>query len=279
MPAFLVELPVEQPGASGYVGGNVAVVFAADAEDALAAADAQFGQDARGLFTAIGTATEIVAETDMEGYSLHVRVWDAVPLIDVEAVTDAVAGLGANAVAIQAGGTGYTAADILTVGGGTASRAATLRVTSINAGVVDGIELVDPGEYSVLPSNPVAVTGGTGGDDATFNLTSNGGVDYTALFAMAVGLLNADAQIDGASVDLGEGGIGATDLTFIVALGGGNDDLGDKNMIVEFRKNGTAVPSLVGALTDGGVAADNLEFAIPAAAAVVQPNVLRVLKQ
>lgn len=77
------------------------------------------------------------------------------------------------AVAINAGGTGYTVGDILTVVGGTvvASLTATLEVTSETGGVIDGIRVFDCGAYSSNPGNPVSVTGGTGADDATFNLT------------------------------------------------------------------------------------------------------------
>lgn len=77
------------------------------------------------------------------------------------------------AVAINAGGTGYTVGDILTVSGGTvvAGLTLTLEVTSVAAGVIDGIRIFDCGAYSSNPTNPVAVTGGTGADDATFNIT------------------------------------------------------------------------------------------------------------
>ena len=77
------------------------------------------------------------------------------------------------AVAINAGGTGYTIGDILTVSGGTAvsGLVLTLEVTSVAAGVIDGIRIFDCGAYSSNPANPVAVTGGTGADDATFNMT------------------------------------------------------------------------------------------------------------
>ena len=75
--------------------------------------------------------------------------------------------------AIQAGGTGYTIGDILTVTGGTvvSSLTATLEVTNVAAGVITGIRVFSCGAYSANPANPVAVTGGTGANDATFNLT------------------------------------------------------------------------------------------------------------
>lgn len=76
------------------------------------------------------------------------------------------------AAAINAGGTGYTVGDVLTVVGGTvvSSLVATLEVTSVAAGVIDGVRVLNCGAYSANPANPVSVTGGTG-TLATFNLT------------------------------------------------------------------------------------------------------------
>lgn len=83
---------------------------------------------------------------------------------------------GVSAVAIVGGGTGYTVGDILTVSGGTSvgPGAATLEVTSVSSGVIDGIKVKMAGAYSTDPTNAVSVTGGTGNDDATFNLTMTG---------------------------------------------------------------------------------------------------------
>lgn len=71
-------------------------------------------------------------------------------------------------VAIAGGGAGYSTNDILTVVGGTGT-AMTLRVTSQAAGVINGIAVETSGYYSVRPTDPVSVTGGTG-TGATFTL-------------------------------------------------------------------------------------------------------------
>ena len=71
---------------------------------------------------------------------------------------------------INAGGTGYTDGDVLTVSGGTGT-AATLTVQE-TGGVVDSVVVTTTGDYSVAPSNPVSVTGGTGAG-ATFDLAFN----------------------------------------------------------------------------------------------------------
>lgn len=78
------------------------------------------------------------------------------------------------AAAIQSGGTGYTVNDVLTVVGGTSTWPCTLKVTAVSGGVITGVKILTSGAYTVNPTNPVSVTGGTGAS-ATFNLTLNTG--------------------------------------------------------------------------------------------------------
>lgn len=75
-------------------------------------------------------------------------------------------------VAINAAGTGYTAGDILTVAGGTFSKAARILVLTIGGGgAIATHRMYDSGAYTVDPSLTAnAVTGGTG-TTATFNIT------------------------------------------------------------------------------------------------------------
>lgn len=74
-------------------------------------------------------------------------------------------------VTVQSGGTGYTVGDVLTVSGGTpVTTAATLTVSTVSGGVITAVTVTAANSYTVLPSNPVSVTGGTG-SGATFNLT------------------------------------------------------------------------------------------------------------
>ncbi|MFO0926215.1 MAG: Ig-like domain repeat protein [Gemmataceae bacterium] len=71
---------------------------------------------------------------------------------------------------IAAGGSGYTVGTILTVQGGTFTRAAQLRVTSVSAGAITGVTVLDGGVYNGQPVGTVSVTSGTG-TGATFNLS------------------------------------------------------------------------------------------------------------
>ena len=76
-------------------------------------------------------------------------------------------------VAVNAGGTGYTLGDILTVAGGTFFVAATMEVTGESAGVITAVAIRQSGGYTVNPSTPNSVTGGTG-TGATIDLTFSG---------------------------------------------------------------------------------------------------------
>jgi hypothetical protein len=284
MPAYLVELP-NHPGISGVIEGNAMIVFAASEEDAKAVADAHFGADAKDLFTLAGTATELVAETDMEGYDLVVDIYDHTPrvLLETEGVLGVVSG------AVEQAGATYSVGDILTVVGGTSTRAASFRVSSVDGGAVDGIALIDPGHYSVAPAelvdNEVTDDDGEGdgaGSGATLAITM-GTTAYVNKLGHMLTLLNAETDIEGALLDLSgvdaEGEAAAAVLTIADAT----DELGEEHVIVEFRKNGVAVPDLVVSVQDGDSegqdAEDILAATIVSAAAVVQPNVVRVLKQ
>lgn len=78
--------------------------------------------------------------------------------------------------AVSSGGTGYVVGDVCTLVGGTFSpSAAKVRVTSVAAGVVDGIVIEEGGAYTVNPSSPASTTGGTGsGLTVSVTFASNG---------------------------------------------------------------------------------------------------------
>lgn len=80
---------------------------------------------------------------------------------------------------IAAGGTTYVRGDIVTLSGGTFGTAATFLVTEVAAGVVVTVSMYTPGDYSVLPGNPVSTTG-AGANDCTLTLTWEDGSAYLA---------------------------------------------------------------------------------------------------
>lgn len=82
--------------------------------------------------------------------------------------------VGVSTATIAGGGTAYTVGDILTISGGTKTTAGTLKVMAVSSGVITSVRVETAGiNYTVNPSNPVSVTGGTG-SGATFNLTYTG---------------------------------------------------------------------------------------------------------
>jgi hypothetical protein len=88
----------------------------------------------------------------------------------VQAVASVIMAIQVGSVTIVSGGTGYTAGDVLTVVGGTGS-AGQIIVGTVSSGVITAATRSNSlfGQYTVLPTSPVSVTGGTG-SGATFNL-------------------------------------------------------------------------------------------------------------
>lgn len=73
---------------------------------------------------------------------------------------------------ISAAGTGYTVGNLLTLAGGTSSTSLTLLVTSVNGtGGITGASIANLGDYTVVPTYPATVTGGSG-SGATFTITN-----------------------------------------------------------------------------------------------------------
>jgi hypothetical protein len=68
----------------------------------------------------------------------------------------------ATVAAISTAGTGYTVNDIVTVSGGTATAAATVKITAVSGGVPTAVAIETAGEYSTTPGNPASTSGGTG---------------------------------------------------------------------------------------------------------------------
>jgi len=84
---------------------------------------------------------------------------------------------------IVGGGTGYSVSDVLTFVGGTFTVVSTVTVTAVSSGVITAISNAAFGTYTVVPSNPISVTGGTGTGatlsttwamQTTFNITNAG---------------------------------------------------------------------------------------------------------
>lgn len=71
---------------------------------------------------------------------------------------------------VTAGGAGYVVGDALTAVGGLGAVAARFAVAAQTAGAVTAVTVAEAGSYTVTPTNPVAVTGGSG-SGATLTVT------------------------------------------------------------------------------------------------------------
>lgn len=81
---------------------------------------------------------------------------------------------------VVSGGTGYSVGDVLTISGGTSTDPAELTVLTVDgSGAILTVNVTNGGNYSVLPTNPVSVTGGDG-TGATFTTASGSIVMLTA---------------------------------------------------------------------------------------------------
>jgi hypothetical protein len=116
-----------------------------------------------------GTVTAITRTASGTTYTSAPIVAISAPTTAGGVQATATCTLGFTNPVITSGGTGYTVSDVLSITGGTSTTTAQLTVTSVSGGVITGVSILNAGVYSVAPSNPASVTGGTG-SSATFTL-------------------------------------------------------------------------------------------------------------
>lgn len=88
-------------------------------------------------------------------------------------------------LAVVAGGTGYAVGDEFAIVGGTSTIQATGMVTAEAAGVVTGVKIIEPGQYTVNPGVGAATTVISGAGDAALTVT-------TTLSSAVVGVTDAE---------------------------------------------------------------------------------------
>lgn len=149
-------------------------------------------------------------------------------VVSGEGATALVSTMVANGVDVVVGGTDYNVGDVVTVVGGTSTTPATIEITEVDGGIVVSATILEPGVYTELPANPVAVTG-DGNDDATFNLTYSvstidvidGGNDYDNARVVIDGNATAEVIIDSGEIDeitVISGGSGYTEIPDVTIL-------------------------------------------------------------
>ncbi len=264
MPAFLVQYPA-RTGFPLPEGADSFVVFATNAANARAMVAGHFGGDADVLLqSADVTVTEIViADAALDaGYNMRMRTIgaaDANGNVFVEAKSGESLAIEGFVIDNQGAAT-YVLDDILTVIGGTFQRAATFRVTSLDTGTVDGVELVDPGDYSVMPSLVANAVSGGGGTGVLLDLVPALVGSWAQVAGKMVTKINALTGHTGAAVDFSELESGVRLFT-VSSIG---DDFGDGTLTLEVVKNGIALPQLVSTIVHEGISGAVLTAAIPA---------------
>lgn len=150
---------------------------------------------------------------------------------------------------IASAGTGYTLNDVLTVLGGTNTTPLTLTVTGVSGGGVTSVTVANYGGYTVLPTNPVSVSGGTG-SGVTFNLSN---FTLTSPFTIT----NAGSgYVEQPTITFGPGGTGAGAYVTV----GNNTTIKNLGNITTFATPGSSVLAIVdknanaGNPTNSGVA-------------------------
>ncbi len=283
MPNFLVTLPESQTVGNQTLGAKSMVIFAANAAGARVAAEGRMDGDGNTQWSDSGIATVVelvVGATladagDDEGWKLHLRIEGGtsqtedplIRVVDGKSRNQAQGNLGkvrlhiAENIVVNDGGIAtYVIDEILTVAGGTFTRAATMRVITVSTGVILTVELVDPGEYTVLPTMTANLVTGGGGTTASMDLIEAVSNSYEAMVAQLV----TDTEDGGVQfttvVDFGELEAGARLLT----LADVGDAMGGATVTLEFRHNGTVEPVLLSTIVDEGSDAAVLTVAIPA---------------
>lgn len=282
MPAFLVELP--DSGGKTLIGAsNSIVVFALDAADARNMAANAFDGDSNALWLdAITIVTEITEGLTLpSNFEFEVVVNEDGAGIGIAIPARFTARGGVGNVAMQsvvigaAAGLSYIDNELVTISGGTFTRAAVVRCGG--TGAVTSVDLVDPGEYTVLPTldEMVTVTSGPGDDNLTLDGTAAPEESFEVLLGQMITLLNADPEIGNAAVDMSEL-LAGTRLLTIASVA---DGIGDSTVTIRLGSPPAGnVPGMLGAIVHEGIAAAVLTMALPSQAGIVLPTLTRALR-
>ena len=131
--------------------------------------------------------------------------------------------IGLVAVSISAAGTGYAVGDVLNLTGGTSIVQSQVQVTTTGAGgSVTAVAIKTAGNYTVMPANPVATTGGFGT-----------GCTLTAIWGLA-------------GITLTNAGTGYTSTPTVSVTGGGGSGATVTAILTSAPSTGTAIATYAG---------------------------------
>lgn len=146
---------------------NIPIVFQTKGTGAL-----DFSAGSTGINISNGnTVTAITRTAGGTGYTTAITATISAPQIAGGVQATAIAYAGAVTTVVTSGGTGYTLNDVITVVGGTGIQSQSYTVSGVSGGVITAVTVQNFGRYTVLPTNPVSVTGGTG-SGATLTLSN-----------------------------------------------------------------------------------------------------------
>lgn len=156
-------------------------------------------------------------------------------------INDGIAGSAGDA-AIISGGSGYTAGDSLTTVGGTQSITAKWTAGNVVGGIITGIKhdfSGGSGVYTVLPTSPVSLSGGTGSGATLSILWSVGSITGVTIGQTITAPFRIPAFHTGWTIQTNQGSFDQTGLPTLSACGGGSPSMA------------TNSTSLAGTLTAG----------------------------
>jgi len=243
---------------------TVLTVVAATEAQALAFAQGWRDTDPKMAWTGatvIDIEADTPAATSLDGLGISVTVNDGVTPFTVFSRSQGPSVLSG---AVVAGGADYTVDDVVTLVGGTFTRAATFTVSAVTSGAVTGLTLLDPGVYRELPTGTLATTTADGGTGLTIGTVTSQQHTLANVAASLVGLLNARGDIDGARFNA---------TTRVLTVSSIADGKGDDAVTVEYLLNGVALPTYTEAIVDEGSAAAVLT--VEFVASPVYPQLVR----
>jgi hypothetical protein len=163
-----------------------------------------------------GTVTALTRTANGSAYTSPPTVAISAPTTagGVQATATSALAVNVGTPVITSGGTGYTVGDTLTFVGGTNTQTVQLTVSTVSSGVITGVTVSLNGIYTVLPSNPISVTGGTG-TGATFTATTQWGLSGILTITNA-----GSGYVEQPTVTFSGGGGGSGAAAYAVVGGG-----------------------------------------------------------
>lgn len=253
MNLYVVKLSDEMAG-NTVNGVNAHVVYAESSPDALDMVKSYYSSN-KGIWDSADvdeiSFADALQPVDMAGWKLGVVIHSPAGAEVTKVEEIGADGIFLYGFTITDGGAGYTIGDTVSVAGGTGT-AFSMEVDSVSAGAITAVTVLNAGDYTVGPTSPNTLSGGTGAG-AIGEFIVGEGVSIHELAGAAVTALNATVEIAGAGYD---------PITGKLTVAAGSDSLGDHTVdayLVPPYAGGVHITDVVSTITDGGAASAALE--------------------